>query len=336
MMFTIKPVHARRPGVMHHTCSRISGSCSAYEGQKHGPTRTGTRTIHPASCSQNQKNSLIAAVMQSIVRQTPLSSSKPLAAKPHLGGFVFMRVFAYRFVSIISLAIVCVGLAAAQEGATSTCTDAELSGVYGAALSGTTNNGVLVGAGGQLKFNGTGKVSGSWSTNTPSGVVVATVTGTYSISPTCFGTMTLTPKGGASITFNIAVDSTQRIELIVTNAGFSEVGYALAQGKPTCTKGGLVGTWSWNSLGLGAGFIAQTALAANGTLSGWSTITVNGDVQSNLPTGGTVTIRSNCTGTVTFTLNGQKQGTGNFVVVNGGQELLLTNSVGAFITALRD
>jgi hypothetical protein len=130
------------------------------------------------------------------------------------------------------------------------------------------------------------------------------------------------------------VDASQRLELIVTDSGESVIGYALPQGQATCTAAGLAGKWAWNSNGVTSGFISSVTLSAKGAMSGLSTIVVNGDVQQNLTTGGIFTINSNCTGAATFTLNGQQQGTGDFVVVNGGQELLVTNALG-FITASR-
>ncbi len=229
--------------------------------------------------------------------------------------------------------ILCVSAWARQLPATA-CSTAGLSGTYGAILYGSTSNGDVLAYGGQLTFNGKGTVHGNWTTNLNNAITTASVTGNYTVPSNCFGSISITPQGSSAIDFNFAAGSSQRLELIVTNPGISVIGYALPQGAATCTAAGLAGTWAWNSNGLTAGFISLVSLSANRTLHGTSTIVVNGEVQKRLTTGGTFTINSNCSGTVTFTLNGQQQGTADIVVVSGGNEVLVTNALG-FITASR-
>lgn len=229
--------------------------------------------------------------------------------------------------------ILCVGAWGQQLPATK-CSTASVSGTYGAVLYGSTSSGDVLAYGGQVTFNGKGSFSGSWTTNFDNDITTVLVTGSYKVASGCTGIITMNAQGSPTLDFNLVVDSSQRLELIVTNAGLSVIGYALPQGQATCTAAGLAGTWAWNSNGLTAGFIASVALSAKGMISGLSTIVVNGDVESNLQTGGTFTIDSNCTGTISFTLNGQQQPTADFVVVNGGKQILVTDALG-LITALR-
>jgi hypothetical protein len=231
-------------------------------------------------------------------------------------------------------------MVAAQTTKPMKCSTAGIKGTYGAALQGSTNNGYLLGEGGQLTFDGKGTVNGMWIVVLSNGDVInVPATGSYSVSSGCLGNMTITPQGYSAANFNIVVDSTQRLEMIQTDSGTIEVGYALPQGKATCTTSGLAGVWNWNSVGyqIGVGpggYIGRVNLLSNGKMKGVVTLSVDGQIYSDLNAGGTFTVGSDCIGIVNLTVQGQKQPSAEFVVVSDGSEILVPGALGS-ITASR-
>jgi hypothetical protein len=242
------------------------------------------------------------------------------------------------FVLAIAAVILSAHCIAAQQTKPTTCSTADIDGPYGAALQGATTSGDLLGEGGQIIFDGQGKLSGTWIIDVNGQQISVPAHGTYSVSPGCLGKMTMKFQQ-QTIHFNLVVDPNQRLELIVTDSGVIQVGYAIPQGNATCTKAGLAGAWDWNSVGyqIGVGpggFIGRVNFLANGKMSGTVTLSIDGQIVSDIHAGGTFTIQSTCMGTVTFEVAKQKQPTAVIVVVNGGSEILVPGALGA-ITATR-
>jgi hypothetical protein len=212
---------------------------------------------------------------------------------------------------------------------TSTCSNATLKGNFGALLSGFGSNSVLA-SGGQLTADGKGGFRGTWAFNVNGNIATnVPVTGTYAVGKGCAGHATLQPQGGSQFHLNLIVDSGgKRLELIVTDSGIIEAGYALAQGNATCSLAGVKGTWGWLQteaflIGVGPGaFIGQTTLDGSGKLQAKNvTESIDGQIVTGLSGPGTYTMESNCIGTLT--IPGQGQGYGAMlVVVNGGKEML--------------
>lgn len=212
--------------------------------------------------------------------------------------------------------------------ASASCTNATLVGNYGFTVTGVDSSGELAASVGQLTADGKGNLTGTF-TNSTAGVISSNVplTGTYSVKTNCTGTATITPSGGAATSFSLVVVSTGgQFELTETQAGSSQYGYALAQGKATCTNAGIKNTFGFRGGGFTApqvpnAWAGQVKLNGLGSVTGSESASFGGTIESFSLTG-TYSVSSNCTGTATF--NG---GTGNvahtnFVIVNGGQSIM--------------
>jgi hypothetical protein len=219
-----------------------------------------------------------------------------------------------------------------DAAATTACSNATLSGHYGVVISGFVGSSVLA-SGGQITANGKGGVVGTWTINIDGNITTnVPLTGSYALGKGCTGHATLRPTGSDPTTFNIIVDSGgKRIEMIVTETGQTQSGYALAQGSATCSLAGAKGTWGWLQseaflIGDGPGaFIGQMTLDGTGKLQARAiTESANGSITAGLSGPGSYTMGSNCVGTLTIP-GGQFQT--QLVIVNGGQEMLAVGLV---------
>ena len=207
--------------------------------------------------------------------------------------------------------------------ASAICSNATLIGNYGFTVTGVNGSGSLTATVGQLTSDGKGNLTGI-ETDSVAGVISSNValTGTYSLKTTCTGTATIT--SGTTANFNLVVVSNgAQFEISRTDAGTSQYGYALAQGKAICTNAGIKNTFGFRGGGFTSSlapyaFNGQVKLNGLGGVTGTESASFGGTIQSFALTG-SYSVSSNCTGTATF--NG---GSGNvahtfFVVVNGGQ-----------------
>jgi hypothetical protein len=140
------------------------------------------------------------------------------------------------------LAVLVLGVATAGR-ASATCTSATLTGNYGYVLTGVNNTATLTATVGQITANGAGSLTGT-ETVSDDGVISENLTtaGSYTISSNCTGTATITPSGGTASNYALVIDSAQKqVEMVETDSGFTESGYALAQGSATCTLAGVKG-----------------------------------------------------------------------------------------------
>jgi hypothetical protein len=212
--------------------------------------------------------------------------------------------------------------------ASASCSNATLVGNYGFTLTGVDSSGSLSASVGQLTADGKGHFTGIFS-NSTAGVISSNValTGTYSVKTNCTGTTTITPSGGSATTFSLVVVSNgAQIELTETQSLSSQYGYAVAQGKATCTNAGIKNTFGFRGGGFTApqvpnAWAGQVKLDGLGGITGSESASFGGTIQSFSLTG-TYSVSSNCTGTATF--NGS---TGNvahtfFVIVNAGQSAM--------------
>ena len=230
-----------------------------------------------------------------------------------------------RFSSVLLIAL---AFSSARFVMAATCSRSTIKGSYGAVLSGVSG-GVVLDSGGLIVADGTGKLNGTWTFNA-NGTVASDVpfTGTYNVSSSCTGQADLVFSTG-TVHFNIVVDSTNRWELIETDNGTTQSGYALAVGTHSCSNTEIRGAWSWLqmnaylvSVGPGA-FLGTTKLNGTGKLTGSAiTESINGQILSGLTATGTYSANSDCTGTVAINVPGQTSFPIAIVIVNNGQEML--------------
>ena len=210
--------------------------------------------------------------------------------------------------------------------ASAACSNATLVGNYGFTLTGADSTGALSSSVGQLTADGVGNFTGTFA-NSTAGVITLNnaVTGTYSVTKTCTGTTTLTPSGGTSSVYILVVVSVgAQFELADTKAGSSEYGYALAQGKATCTNAGIKGTFGFRGGGYDSSlapnaWAGQVKLDGLGGVTGSETASFGGTIES-FPLTGSYSVSSNCTGTATFT--GSPASHTYFVIVNAGKSAI--------------
>lgn len=224
----------------------------------------------------------------------------------------------------------------AQPARPATCSNATLNGNSGFVVTGTDANGPTV-ASGQITADGKGGFTGV-ETVSDNGTVTADVpvTGTYTVRANCTGKAKITPKGGSASHFNFTIVSGGTgVQLVVTDSGTVESGFAQAQGAATCTTKGVQGTYGLQAngtlLGLGALVFGGQVKLHQGVISG----TVSGSLGGTIFTGekidGGVKVGRNCVGKAVVSVNQEPPLHLDLVVVNGGNEIMFiatdTNTV---------
>ena len=220
-------------------------------------------------------------------------------------------------------------LVASGSAAAAPCSNTSLTGVFGFQNAGFDSPGVPGTSVGQYSFDGAGNVSGSFTHSDNGTITNLTFTGTYAVAKNCTGSMTLNNSNGITEHSNFVIDDARKgLQLIRTDSGQIKSGFALAQGAVTCGLTGIKQTFAFNVSGTDSpqGAIAavgQLTLDGNGTITGGIiTLSVNGSV-GTFPLSGTYTESANCTGTQVVMPSGLSPSNFNFVVVNGGKEVLL-------------
>jgi len=227
----------------------------------------------------------------------------------------------------ISIAVLMFVTLTAASSFGATCTDASIKGVYGALGSGLNGSGEPAASVTQITSDGNGNLTGTTTKSIDGTIVTFTTTGTYSIAKNCTGSGTLTNQDDQSESSNIILNNANKgAFLIQTDPNHTVSSVAYAQGTATCTNLGVKHTYSFEATGiyLSVGQIAaagQFVLNGKGSLTGTATFSLDGSV-STLPVTGTYQINSNCTGTLTFTPQGQSAVNLGVVIVNGGKELM--------------
>jgi len=228
------------------------------------------------------------------------------------------------FAALLFATIIAVGPASA------TCSNTILNGVWG----------YQVGAAvGHFTADGQGNITNGSQTVSENGVIkTQTFTGTYAVSKKCTGGVTINfTAGGSSTARFVADDSNKGLQIIDTISGLVAGGFGLAQGAVTCGLTGKKATFAANLFGkiVNTGpiaYVAQVILDGKGTVSGSGTFDVNGTIVT-APIKGSYTENSDCTGTVKMTLSQSVTLNFNFVVVNGGKEILLIETDASTIVA---
>lgn len=211
--------------------------------------------------------------------------------------------------------------------ASATCSNATLVGNYGFTITGVNSSASLMAAVGQLTADGKGNLTGI-EAESDGGVISTNIalTGTYSLKSNCTGVATITGNGSSAPFSLVVVSNGAQFELAKTEAGTAQYGYALAQGKATCTDAGVKSVFGFRGGGYTTPSMApnawngQVKLDGLGHISGSESASFGGTIQS-FPLTGTYTVNSNCTGTAVFSGGGSQSNT-YFVIVNGGQSMM--------------
>lgn len=209
-----------------------------------------------------------------------------------------------------------------------TCSYANLNGVFGYVHGRPGTLAVVVV--GQLTLDGQGNItSGSWTESDDGAITTGTTTGTYTISPSCSGTLTLNSEDVGLSHFNIYLNLGDKVfQMIQSDSGSNQPGFGQAKGMVTCGLPGKQRLLTINLVGFVNGFPAETVgavtLDGKGNISGTETFTTNGVVET-LPVTGTYTENSNCTGSWQITPAGGTTTHLNTVIVNGGLMLIQTD-----------
>lgn len=210
--------------------------------------------------------------------------------------------------------------------ASAACSNATLVGNYGFTLTGVNGSGALTAAVGQLTADGKGNFTTGIETESNAGVINSNValTGTYSIKTNCTGTATIT--SGSTANFSLVVVSVgTQFEFTRTDSGTSQYGYALAQGKATCTNAGIKSTFGFRGGGFDSAlapyaWAGQVKLDGVGGVTGTETASFGGTIQT-FALNGTYSVSSNCTGTAAIP-GGGNPGNTYFVIVNAGKSAM--------------
>ncbi|MGA2357041.1 MAG: hypothetical protein ABSG02_21305 [Terriglobales bacterium] len=208
-----------------------------------------------------------------------------------------------------------------------TCTNASLKGVYGSVGSGLNGSGEPAAGVSQITSDGNGNLTGTTTKSVDGTIGTFSTTGTYSIAKNCTGTGTLTNQDDQSENSNIILNNGNKgAFMIQTDPNHTVSSVAYAQGTATCTNLGVKHTYSFEATGFytSVGQIAaagQFVLNGAGKLTGTATFSLDGSI-STLPVTGTYQINSNCTGTLTFTPQGESAVNLGVVIVNGGKEMM--------------
>lgn len=230
---------------------------------------------------------------------------------------------------LLSVAVVLVlGLAAWGQ-----CSDANVAGKYGYSGGGLDKNGKPSAFTGYINANGKGTFTGM-ETGSEDGTVFKNVpaTGTFTVNSDCTGSGTIKLKGSKVDHFNLVVVSGGKSLLVLsTDAPSVSLTTAQTEGKVTCTAAGVKGSFGVEASGvfLGVGAVAFDGLFildGKGNVSGTESGSIAGQIfKGQKISGGSYTVASNCTGTMTFTIAGQTEHS-SFVVTNSGKSLLVVET----------
>lgn len=221
--------------------------------------------------------------------------------------------------------------------ASASCSNATLVGNYGFTFTGVNSSGSLTAAVGQLTADGKGNFTGI-ETVSDAGVISSNValTGRYSVNTNCSGTATITSNGSSANLSLVVVSNGKQFEITRTDAGTSQYGYALAQGKATCTNAGIKNTFGFRGGGFTSALVpnawaGQVKLNGLGGITGSESASFGGTIESFSLTG-SYSVSSNCTGTATFNGGTGNQANTNFVIVNGGLSIMQIQTDAGTIT----
>ena len=110
------------------------------------------------------------------------------------------------------------------------CDLGSIRGSYGYTVTGTNLAAGLVAAVGRVTSDGQGNLSGSDTLSAVGTIVRRTITGTYTITPACTGTVTFTDNFGQIVHLDyVATDGAGELQFIQTDPGTVFTGFAKQQ-----------------------------------------------------------------------------------------------------------
>ncbi len=223
--------------------------------------------------------------------------------------------------------LICAAMFFASAQRAAGCSNSSLTGAYGLSSGGTDKGSSPNNTVGLLSFDGKGGFTGIVTTSKGGVVQNGPVSGTYQVSTNCTGSGTVV-LGGKTRHLNLDVTSGGAgFDFIQTDSGRTLSGFAIAQGKPTCTDAGVKGTYGFQAAGLfetigPVAFTGQLKLDGAGNVTGTESGSLNGTIFSNLKLTGTYAVNSNCTGSAKVTPQGLSTFNLNLVVIGGGAKML--------------
>jgi hypothetical protein len=236
------------------------------------------------------------------------------------------------FRAIRAAAVVFATMIAAAPISAAVCSNVSLKGVYGYfhGRPGGLGAQPVDAVQGQITADGAGHISsGSFTLSSGGTISTGALTGTYSISKSCTGTLTFNSEDQSPADFNIVLDNSNKgFQMIQTDVGNDQPGFGLAEGTVTCGLSGKKLTLATNFIAtllpgdVPEAIVGQVTLDGKGNLSGMETQSDNGSI-STFSVTGTYTENADCTGTARITPSGGSATNFNTVVVNAGKELLL-------------
>lgn len=223
-------------------------------------------------------------------------------------------------------------------GGASNCSNANIAGTYSYTLSGwifTSTAEYPFADSGSLTSDEKGNLTGSSSYSLDGQIQARTLTGTYSVSTDCTGTVTLSDNLGNSTHLNlVVVDNGQSIQLAQSDSGTVVSGSAALQ-TVNCTVetisgpyGFAVGGWLFDTSGNQYPFTDVGKLTLSGTgnsLTLTDTVSTAGTVVSRTISG-TYSVNSKCVGVATLTDPSSGTSHLNFTVVAGAIQFIETDA----------
>jgi hypothetical protein len=238
-------------------------------------------------------------------------------------------IFALRNTALIAVSLF--GLSLATWG--QSCSNASLTGPYGFAGTGTNASGSPVALAGVYNADGKGKLAGT-RTASVNGVIFLNVpiSGTYTINSNCNGTAQITPKGESTENYNLTVASAGgRVFSLETDTGSILPVYSRAVEETSCSTTGTSGTFGFAGSGsvIGVGNLAnggQVTLDGAGHLTGTESISIAGQISSDVAFTGAYKVNKNCSGTATVKVKGKATVHLTFVLVRQLQSIFFVET----------
>jgi hypothetical protein len=236
----------------------------------------------------------------------------------------------------LSLCLALVLPAVAAQPALAVCSLSTLNGHYGYYHGRPGGGSTVTGVVGQISADGAGHLSGTFTMSVNGTISNGSFDGTYTVVSACTGTLTFATEDTGNAHFNIVFDTNHTgFQMIQTDNGFAQPGFALAEGSASC--GLKKQTLSTNLLGQLfpslsiVASVGQLKLDAIGNITGnTETLSIGGTISSGAVTG-TYTEGSNCLGTISIA-SPVPMNFNTVSVNNGGELIMIETDSGAVLT----
>jgi len=213
--------------------------------------------------------------------------------------------------------------------AAASCSLSSFNGIYGVLLSGSNTSGDLGAGLYQVDLDGSGGLTGTGTESGNGAIQTVTLTGTYTVSGNCTGTVTTKDQANSVSDFNIVLDNkSSEVELIRTDPGYTMSGQGFALGVAACGLTGKTASFAKRLDGHSIGtsktpvsVVGRVTLDGKGDASATDTFSENGVIYTGKLKGSYIA-NANCTGSAQFTYKGTTYHFAS-IATNGGKKLLL-------------